>query len=97
MPEQKVLQNTVTEVTIVSNLIDIYTYYTGRLKNIFAFITNSVRTINGVFYKENELGIINDGYDDTEFYLNSNGDLIVFSDIAEDFNISDEGQLTLDE
>ena len=97
MAEQKELRPVITDVTIRGNSIDIFTYYIDKLKNIYAFISNEVKTLNQVFFKENELGIVNDGYDETEFYLNNKGELIVFSDISDDFNISEEGQLTLDE
>jgi len=86
----------VNEITD-TNYIGIYTYYIESAKRIVAFITDIVKTFNNVPFIENELGIMVDGYDNTEFYLSPMGELIVYSDIAEDFNIDDNGELTLDE
>lgn len=97
MSESRILHRTVTDITIRGNMIDIFTYYVDRLKDIIAFINDSPKSIDYVQFKENELGIINDGYDNTSFYLNTKGELIVFSDISEDFDINEEGQLTLAE
>lgn len=94
MAETKILQPIKTDVTITGNSIGIFTYY-STLKKIFAFITDTVKNVNSVLFKENELGIVNDGYDNTDFYINSVGELIVFSDIADDFNIDANGELTI--
>lgn len=97
MPDRVNLQPIKTDVTIIDNLIDIFTYYIESSKRIYAFISDKVFGLNNINFIENELGIVNDGYDNTEFYMSPNGDLIVYSDIANDFNIDDLGQLTLDE
>lgn len=95
MADKKILNNISTDITIVQNNIDIYTYYKGKFKKIIAFITNTIKSINGISFKENELGLIIENYDDTDFYINKKGELIVYSDIAEDFSIDESGMLTI--
>jgi len=97
MSELVNLQPIKTDVTVIENLISIFTYYIKSAKRIFAFITNDVRVVNNISFIENELGIVVDGYDNTEFYMSPDGELIVFSDIAEDFEIDEMGELTLNE
>lgn len=95
MAQISILGKTKTDVTIIGSNVDIFTYYTGKLKSIVAFITDAVKNLNGVDYKENELGFVIDGYDNTDFYLNNKGELIAYSDVADDFNIEDSGMLTI--
>jgi hypothetical protein len=91
------LQPIITDITIEGENISIYSYYDGFGKTIKAFISSVVKNIGGILFKENELGIINNGYDKTDFYINQRGELVVYSDISEKFTIDESGQLTLTE
>lgn len=94
MPD-KVILNTETIVTHSGSSLSIYTYYVSGDKYIIAYISDKAETVDGISIKENELIFIINGYDLTDFYLNSNGDLIVDSDIAPDFDVNSDGMLTI--
>lgn len=91
----KVVLNTETVVTQSGTSLSIYTYYVSGDKYIIAYISNVSETVDGIVIKENELIFIINGYDLTDFYLNSNGDLVVNSDIASDFDVNSDGMLTI--
>jgi hypothetical protein len=91
------LQPIVTDVIVEGESLSIYSYYDGLGKIICAFINTFARNIGNIFFKENELVIINHGYDKTDFYINQRGELVVYSDIANGFEIDELGQLMLTE
>lgn len=97
MADRKVL-NTSTDLILTGPDIGIYTYYTPRLEDISAFITNSVTTQNGVSFLENELGYTKRGYADVSFFINEYGELVVLADNPDKFAIdATTGQLTITE
>ena len=96
MADKRVL-TTHTDVTIQGTNIEIYTYYTPRENDIFAFITDSLKTENGVSFVENELGYTKRGYDDVSFFINENGELVVLANNPDQFAIDTDGQLTITE
>ena len=96
MAESKIL-STVTEIRRSLNSLGIYTYYSKNLNSIIAFITDTAKTINGVYFKENHLGYTKNGYPDVEFFIDNNGHMIVKSDNVDRFAINSEGHLTITE
>jgi len=94
--EKKIL-NTNTSINIINNGIEIYTFYSSLEEEILAFITDEVKNLNGVNFKENEEGYIKTGYKDVSFFINEHGEFIVESDDPNRFGISSDGQLTITE
>lgn len=95
MSEKKIL-STITEIRRSLNSLGIYTYYSGSLKSIVAFITNAVKTINGVHFLENQEGFTVTGFNDINFYIDSNGDLIITSNDDKNFYINEFGELIVE-
>ena len=96
MSEKKIL-STITEIRRSLNSLGIYTYYSGSLNSIIAFITDTVKTINKVNFLENHLGYTKNGYPDVEFFVDENGHMIVKSDNVDRFEINSDGHLTITE
>lgn len=96
MSEHKIL-NTITETQRSGNYLGIYTYYSKSLNSIVAFITDVVKNINGVNFKENHLGYTKSGYADVSFYVDDNGHMIVKADNPDKFAINSDGHLTITE
>lgn len=96
MSEKKIL-STITEIRRSLNSLGIYTYYSGSLNSIIAFITDTVKTINKVYFLENHLGYTKSGYPDVEFFVDENSHMIVKSDNVDRFAINSDGHLTITE
>lgn len=97
MPEIKVL-NTTTKVTTSNGLLSVFTQYIENVSgSIIAFITDTVSAIEGIYFKECQLGYTKDGYQDVSFYINEMGELVVISDNPERFAIDEDGNLTITE
>lgn len=96
MSEKKIL-STITEIRRSLNSLGIYTYYSGSLNSIIAFITDTVKTINKVYFLENHLGYTKNGYLGVEFFVDENGHMIVKSDNVDRFAINSDGHLTITE
>ena len=54
MIEEKII-STKTNITITSSYIDIFTFFTGVVKSLKAFILTTTKTVNNILFKENEL------------------------------------------
>jgi hypothetical protein len=94
---QKVL-NTTTRITRIGFNIDIFTFYTQREEDILAFISEQFGDIDGVKFKENELGYSKKGYTDVTFFINNEGELIVSSNNPDRFAVDQQsGQLQITE
>lgn len=85
--------NTITELRRSAGLIEIYTSYLDRGKNLLFFIASSDSILNNIVINQGDLVYTNSNWDNTYFILNENGDLIVVSDEPEKFSINDEGEL----
>lgn len=96
MSEKQIL-STITEIRRSGNNLGIYTYYSKSLNNIIAFITDVMKTIGGVYFKENHLGYTKSGYPDVEFFVDENGHMVVKSDNPDRFAINSDGHLTITE
>lgn len=96
MSEKKIL-STITEIRRSLNSLGIYTYYSGSLNSIIAFITDTVKYINKTNFLENHLGYTKSGYSDVEFFVDKNGHMIVKSDNVDRFAINSDGHLTITE
>lgn len=96
MSEKKIL-STITEIQRSLNSLGIYTYYSGSLKSIVTFITDTVKSVNKVNFLENHLGYTKSGYSDVEFFVDENGHMIVKSDNIDRFAINSDGHLTITE
>mgnify|MGYP001026884322 CR=1 FL=1 len=92
----KKILNTATEILRNGSSLGIFTYYVGSdlLEFFFIFIPE---TKDGISFVENELGYRKVGYEDVDFFINNNGDLVVESDDVERFEIGNDGNLYLDE
>ena len=89
--------NTNTDVTRTDDSLKIFTYFVTVTKGFNAFFATSTNYINGKFFKENELGFVNKGYDDIDIFINSDGELIVKSNTDKNFTINDDGELIMEE
>jgi hypothetical protein len=90
----KAVLNTNTELRLSGSNFGIYTFYTPYDKNIEAFISETVKSINGVDFIEGEGGYTNNGFENTIFFVNEYGELIVTSNVADRFNLdATTGQL----
>lgn len=87
------LVNTKTNVAQVGTDISIYTYYQKCLNALLMFLTGTPKVVEGLSFKEGELGYTKSGVKD-EFYLNSRGELIVTSDDVDKYAIDSSGNLT---
>ena len=85
--------NTQTIVSQNSSNLWIYTWYQNCLNYLQFFINGIPRKIEGVYFKEGELGYSKRGVRD-EFYLDSVGNLIVYSDDVDKYSIDGNGNLT---
>lgn len=97
MPEEKILL-TQTSVSIIGSAISIRSYYNGEEAandTLAAFISDIVQTVDGVGIIEGELSIqMNENYPlEIDYTIDSNGDLIVNSDDANNYSINSSGQL----
>lgn len=97
MPDKQVLNTGTNIIKTPPDDLGIYTYYTPRLEDIFAFIADSVYSENGVSFIENEEGYTIVGYEDVSFFINEDGDFIVQSLDPDRFAINSDGQLTITE
>jgi photosystem II stability/assembly factor-like uncharacterized protein len=92
------LINTVTEVNISGNDIDIFTYYSQDEDLLKFFITIERTTVNNVYFEQGYLGYNQIGFPDINFFINSSGELIVSDpELANNFYINEEGYLIYDE
>ena len=90
----KAVLNTNTELNLNGTDFGIYTFYTPYEQNIEVFISESVQNINGVSFIEGEGGYTNNGFENTVFFMNEFGELIVTSDVADRFSLeATTGQL----
>lgn len=96
MSEEKII-STKTNLTRTDSSLDIFTFFTGSIKGLKAFILTAAKTVNGILFKENELEFQNVGYSDISFSLNNNGDLIIRSNSNKSFTVNDEGELIMEE
>lgn len=93
MPESKQI-STFTVATAIINAISIITYYFDNIGSVLsAFISSNVRTVQGINFIEGEGGIITVD-NTTDFYLDSNGNLIVDGPNAANYSLDQQtGQL----
>lgn len=95
MSEKKIL-NTVTEILRSNNNLGIYTYYLSNcINSLIAQISSVVQKIGGINIKENELFFKQTGLEDVQFFIDSNGNLIIKSNQGKDFFLNDEGELVM--
>jgi acyl carrier protein len=97
MPETKVL-NTRTLVTIIGANISIQSYYDQGIVNnniLEGFISDSVKTVEGVDFIEGQLGIrMNDQYPSgIDVTIDSEGNLIIVGDSVEKYSLDASGNL----
>lgn len=93
MSETKVL-NTSTRISRLGSSIGIFTEYIASIVGyIEAFISNTVSVVNGVSFKENELGFTRSGFEDISFSIDSSGNLIIRCNDDRDFYINESGDL----
>lgn len=96
MPDNKLI-NTKTIVTKSNSDISIFTYYLNNVKSLLVFISDKLQNIGGKLFKENELGVTNNGYGDVSFLINNKGELIVQHDTDKTFSINSNGELIMEE
>lgn len=95
MSEEKIIR-TNTIVSSTQNYLEIFTYYVGG-KFIEMFISPLSTFVDRAKFRENELGLRKDGYEDVEMFINSMGELVVKSDSNKDFTINSDGELIMEE
>lgn len=95
MPQTQIVP-TQTSISVIGLNIAIKTEYvsSGPPNVISAFISETIGMLNGTSYVEGELIITVKDYPDTDFLLDSMGNLIVISDDANNYNIDSNGNLT---
>jgi ATP-dependent protease HslVU (ClpYQ) peptidase subunit len=96
MKEEKILLTTTT-VSRNQNLVNIFTYFSGSIRTLIAFFASKVENIDGIAFKENELGFSNKGYADIQLQINNNGELLITADSSKSFTINGEGELIMEE
>ena len=96
MSEKKII-STITEVSVDSGDLSIFTFFGDNTNYLSFFISESEFKKNGVEFIEGELGYSQKGYKDVSFYINEQGELIVISDDPDRFTINEDGQLTITE
>jgi len=88
--------NTVSSLKQIGSAMELFTEFNVDLKKIVFFISDKIQILNWVAFRENELGLMMTGYD-TNFIIDDNGNLIVKSFIADNFEINSDGELILTE
>lgn len=86
--------NTKTKVTQTGNSLSIYTWYQKCLNYAKFWIQGSPTKEEGVPFIEGELGYKMIGWKD-QFFLSSNGDLMVSSKDPDKYAIDSNGDLTV--
>jgi hypothetical protein len=89
------LINTRTTITQTANYLGIFTWYQKCRNYLLFWIKQVPNIVDGVEFIEGELGYKVETITD-EFYLNSNGELIVYSSNVGQYNIDVDGYLTTD-
>jgi hypothetical protein len=96
MPETKVL-NTRTLVTIIGANISIQSYYDQGIVNnniLEGFISDSIKTVEGMNFIEGELGIRMQNYPSKiDVTLDDNGNLVIVGDDADKYSLDASGNL----
>jgi len=84
-----------TDIDVQGSNVTITLFFKKGLPDtVAAFISEIVATLNGIPYIEGELVItMVNSPADIDFEVDSNGDLIVFSDDASKYSINDNGDL----
>ena len=87
--------NTATDITKTSTTITINTCYVPDDGNdVYLFIADANQVVNGVSFLEGYEGVVNNNFDG-DFYIDSDGNLIVNSPYANDLEIDNNGDLIL--
>jgi len=94
----KVTLNTNTNLLRNGSNLGVYTFYTPYDRNIEAFISGTVQNLNGVNFIEGEGGYTNFNFENTIFFVNELGELLVTSQDADKFSLDPlTGQLQITE
>ena len=96
MAESKVI-STRTQVSTTQNAIDIFIYYVDEfVKKLSFFVSVSNKQVEGISFNQGDLGYT---YENTNelFYKDVSGNMIVFSDESEKYEIDSNGQLIFTE
>jgi hypothetical protein len=97
MSEYKIIP-TKTEVLRIGGALNIRTYYQqGEVDFLIAFISGILQTLNGILFKEGELGYTKDGYSDINFIIDNDGNLVIQSNGNKTFSINSNGELIMEE
>lgn len=96
MIENKLIP-TNTEVTSKEGVLSVFTYFTAAIESITAFISQLKQSVGGKSFKEGELGIIQNGYEDITFFIDLNGNLIIQSKSDKNFYLNSNGELIMEE
>ena len=84
---------TKTQVNTTNTEIDIFIYYVGQVeKQISFFISDTQKNVEGVSFKQGDLGYTYQNTSDL-FEKNSSGNLVVISTESEKYSIDENGQL----
>lgn len=89
----KAVLNTQTNILKDGVNLGIFTFYNESDRNILAFISDAVKNVNNIPFKEGELGFTFDNWGGITFQLTSKGELIVIGDEANKFSIYPDGDL----
>lgn len=89
----KATLNTQTNLLKDGVNLGIFTFYNESDRDILAFISDTVKNVNNIPFKEGELGFTFFNWNNIVFELNNKGELIAIGDEANKFSIVD-GDLT---
>ena len=82
-----------TQVNTTNTEIDIFIYYVGQAeKQISFFISDTQKNVEGVSFKQGDLGYTYQNTSDL-FEKNNSGNLVVISTESEKYSIDENGQL----
>ena len=96
MIENKLIPTT-TNVSSVNGNLSIFTFFTAAVDYIVAFISEIKQSVGGKLFKEGELGITQNGYEDIVFFIDTKGNLIIQSNSDKTFYLNDLGELIMEE
>lgn len=94
----KATLNTSTILNRTEGEVRVYTFYSDVERYIEAFLLDEEKNINGVSFVEGEGGYTNFNFENTSFFVNKFGELLVKSDEASKFSLDElTGQLQITE
>jgi len=92
MAAQNITLKTVTELSYILDNVEIHTFYTDTGEYQRFFIAEESGNIGGVTFEAGDLVYLYQNVI-TEFSLDSDGNLIVLADDANNYSINEDGEL----